>query len=127
MGIRRLMYHFRTQYRVWVSRPIIHETLKVIDAEGLEMRRARKLKRRIFHSPGRDQVWSLDGHDKLKRWGFPIHGCCDVYSRFAIWLRVGFSNNDPRYILSYYLDALEAGVVRGSVNRTSLEFRRLIV
>jgi hypothetical protein len=107
MGIRRLMYHIRTHCRIWVNRHIVHEALKVVDPEGLEERRARRLQRRIFHCQGRDQVWSLDGHDKLKRWGFPIHGCCDVYSRYSIWLRVGVSNNDPRFILSYYLDALE--------------------
>lgn len=78
-----------------------------MDAEGLAERRSRKLRRRIFHSRGLNEVWSLDGHDKLEHWGFPIHGCCDVYSRFLLWLRVGTSNQDPRYILAYYLDAIE--------------------
>jgi len=49
----------------------------------------------------------LDGHDKLKRWGFPIHGCNDVYLRYLIWLRVDLSNRDPRFILSHYLSAIE--------------------
>jgi hypothetical protein len=107
MDIRRIMYLLRSHHHIWISRTMIHEDLRIVDAEGLEIRRARKLQRRIFHSAGPDQVWSLDGHDKLKRWGFAIHGCCDGYSRYAIWLRVGYSNNDPRYILSYYLDAIE--------------------
>jgi len=106
MGIRRLTYHLRGS-RIWVTRREVHESLKVVDAEGLQARKGRKLVRRIFHSRGRDEVWSLDGHDKLKRWGFLIHGCNDVYSRYLIWLRVGLSNNDPRFVLSHYLSAIE--------------------
>ncbi|SRR6266496_3916015 len=106
MGIRRLTYHLRGS-KIWVTRREVHESLKVVDAEGLQIRKCRKLVRRIFHSHGRDEVWSLDGHDKLKRWGFPIHGCNDVYSRYLIWLRVGLSNRDSRFVLSYYLAAIE--------------------
>ena len=106
MGIRRLTYHLRGS-RIWVTRKEVHESLKVVDAEGLQIRKRRKLVRRIFHSRGRDEVWSLDGHDKLKRWGFPIHGVNDVYLRYLIWLRVGLSNRDPRFVLSHYLAAIE--------------------
>ena len=107
MGIRRLTYHLRTHDHVWVSCDAVHESLKVVDAEGLKHRRKQKLSRRIFHSDGPNQVWSLDGHDKLSRWGFPIHGCIDGYSRYLLWLETGASNHDPRYILSWYLNAIE--------------------
>jgi hypothetical protein len=60
----------------------------------------------VFHSDGPDEVWSVDGHDKIKRWGFRIHGCVDVYSRYMVWLRVGKSATACD-VLSYYLDAIE--------------------
>jgi hypothetical protein len=107
MGIRRLTYHFRSYYRIYVSPRVIYGRLKLVDAEGLERRKGRKLRRRVFHCAGRNQVWSLDGHDKLERWGFPIHGCCDVYSRYLLWLRVGETNHNPRTILAYYLESIE--------------------
>jgi transposase InsO family protein len=107
MGIRRMTYHLRQDCRVFLSRQIVWDTLRLVDMDGLEARRRHRLQRRIFHADGPDQVWSVDGHDKLSRWGFPIHGCNDVYSRYLIWLRVGESNHDPRYILAYYLDAVE--------------------
>jgi transposase InsO family protein len=108
MGILRMMTHVRTHHHTWISRSDSYRALQDVDPEGLEARKAQRLQRRVFHADGPDQVWSIDGHDKLKRWGFAIHGAIDVYSRFLVWLAVGPSNNDPRYILAYYLDTLEA-------------------
>jgi len=107
MGVRRLTHHLRAHSHIWIGRDHVYESLKIVDAEGLQERRSRRLQRRIFHCAGPNEVWSVDGYDKLARWGFPIHGCCDVYSRYLLWLRVGVSNSDPRYILAYYLEAIE--------------------
>ena len=46
------------------------------------------------------------GYDKLKPYGFPIHGCICGYSRRIIWLEVVKSNNDPRITANLYLDAV---------------------
>jgi len=85
----------------------VWNSLAVVDAEGLEARRKGQLIRRTFASPGPNDTWSCDGYDKLERWGFPIHGCLDGFSRYLLWLRVGISNHDPRWILAYYLEAIE--------------------
>ena len=37
----------------------------------------------------------IDGKDKFKRFGFPIHGCIDGFSQKLMWLIVSTSNNDP--------------------------------
>src|SRR5271170_4392888 len=96
--------------------------------EGLLARRGHRLERRIFHVDGPDQVWSVDGHDKIARWGFPIHGCNDVYSCYLIWLRVRESNHDPRYILEYYLDRIkEIALNRGSENCNPLAVLTFLV
>ncbi|KAI2473359.1 hypothetical protein F4781DRAFT_442029 [Annulohypoxylon bovei var. microspora] len=39
---------------------------------------------------GPNQVWCVDGHDKLSRWGFHMYGAIDGYSRFMTWLHVGY-------------------------------------
>jgi hypothetical protein len=114
MGIRRTTHHLRYHCHVWASRQSINDSLKAIDPDGLGIRRARKLKRRIFNSDGPDEVWSLDGHDKLKHWGFFTHGCMDVYSRYLVWLRLGTSNHNPDYVLSYYLDGIKEIAASGS-------------
>jgi hypothetical protein len=35
------------------------------------------------------------GYDKLKPYGFPIHGAIDGYSRKILWLELSRSNNKP--------------------------------
>ena len=45
---------------------------------------------------GPNFMWHVDGYDKLKLFGFPIHGCIDGYSRKILWLNVSPTNNDPQ-------------------------------
>lgn len=51
-------------------------------------------------------IWHIDGYDKLKPFGFCIHGAIDGYSRKILWLEVGPSNNNPRVIARYFLDCV---------------------
>ena len=46
-------------------------------------------------------MWHIHGYDKLKPFGFPIHGAIDGFSRKILWLNICPSNNDP-YIISYF-------------------------
>lgn len=77
--------------------------MKEIDPDGVEERRSRRLKRRTFSSKGANASWHLDGYDKLKPYGFPIHGAVDGFSRRILWLEVTRSNNDPKVVAAFYL------------------------
>ena len=79
------------------------------DPEGVSRRRRRRLRRRKYFIPGPNYVWHIDGHDKLKPYGFCFHGCIDGFStsRIIIWLEVSSSNKKPELIARYYLDAVE--------------------
>jgi len=50
-------------------------------------------------------VWHVDGYDKLKPYGFCIHGSIDGYIRRILWLEVSQSNT-PIVIVMYYLEAI---------------------
>ena len=78
------------------------------DTDGSAQRRHRTFTRRSFHSPGPNYSWHVDGYDKLKPYGLAIHGCVDGYSRRVMWLRVGYTNNDPAVIGYYYTQCLSA-------------------
>lgn len=39
-----------------------------------------------FLTKGPNWKWSLDGYDKLREFGFYIHGCLDEYSRYSTML-----------------------------------------
>ena len=61
-------------------------------------------KRRIYEIDGPGDVFYMDGNDKLKWWGFAIHGCMDGFSRKILWLRVATTNSDPIAMANYYSD-----------------------
>lgn len=71
------------------------------------MRKQHKLKRRVYQNPGPNAVWHGDGYDKLKPYGFAIHGCIDGWSRKVLWLFLTRSNNSPDNIASYYLETVD--------------------
>lgn len=52
-------------------------------------------------------MWHIDGHDKLKPFGFSIHGCIDGFSRRLLWLEVASTNINAEVIAKYYLDAVK--------------------
>ncbi len=69
--------------------------MRELDPNGVETRKSHKLRRREYICPGPNEVWHANGYDKLKPFGFPIHGCIDGYSRKALWLYLTRSKNLP--------------------------------
>ena len=87
-GYRNMHHHLRTKFHAIVPRDTVMNLLKEIDPVGTAERKSHRLKRRQFVSPGPNHSWHIDGYDKLKPYGFPIHGCVDGFSRRIIWLKV---------------------------------------
>ena len=113
-GIKRyrsIWHKLRISYGISVKRDDVMHIVKEIDPVQSENRKARKLKRRIYCSLGPNAVWHADGYDKLKRYGFPIHGCVDGFSRRVLWLKVCRSNTDPIIPAHFYISAVEGDQV----------------
>ena len=66
---------------VTTSREMVRLIMKTLDPEGVKLRKAHWLKRRKFISPGPNYTWHINGYDKLKPYGFPIHAAIDGHSR----------------------------------------------
>ena len=81
--------------------------LKDLDPEGTDSRRRHRLRRRIYRNPGPNCAWHINGHDKLKPFGFAIHGAIDGYNRKILWLRILRSNNSSSIIGNIYLDCVK--------------------
>ncbi|KAK2554102.1 hypothetical protein P5673_024448 [Acropora cervicornis] len=59
-----------------------------------------------YKTEGPNHLWHIDEYDKLKPFGFCIHGGIDGYSRRIMWLEVGPSNNDPFIVAQYCIDCV---------------------
>ena len=53
------------------------DILRTVDPEGVSARRSHRLSRREYHSKGPNFLLHIDGYDKLKPFGFAIHGAID--------------------------------------------------
>ena len=104
----RSIWHTLQMNGMRVPRLVVEMLLRELDPEGVSERRRHRLRRRIYYNPGPNFAWHCDGYDKLKPFGFPIHGCIDGWSRKIIWLYVTRSNNLPSSIAKYYLEAVMA-------------------
>ena len=90
-----------------LPRSIVQAILKDVDPRGTALRRRHILHRREYSSPGPNFAWHIDGYDKLKPWGFPIHGSIDGYSRKVLWLNLTRSNKSPDNIATMYLKTVK--------------------
>ena len=67
---------------------IVRLCLKTIGLDGVKRTKAHKLKRPVYVSQGTNFMCHIDGYDKLKPFGFPIHGTIDGFSRKTLWLNM---------------------------------------
>jgi len=106
VGYRRMWTALKKKSLI-VRREDVRISLSFLDPEGVERRRKHRLRRRKYRNPGPNKVWHIDGHDKLKPYGFSVHGCIDGFSRRIIWLDVSSSNKRPELVARHYLDAIK--------------------
>ena len=99
----RMMHQKLRQKKLVVDRETVRIAMRSLDPEGVTATRHR-LYRRVYNARGPDYVWHIDGYDKIKPYGFAIHGAIDGYSRKILWFEVLASNNNPKMIGTLYLN-----------------------
>lgn len=104
LGYRTILKRLITDCGLVIQRDKVMELMRVIDPDGVERRKQKRLLRRQYAAPGPNFVWHIDGYDKLKPFGFAIHGAIDGFSRRIMWLEVGPSNNSPKIVSRYFLE-----------------------
>ena len=90
-----------------LKRITVMKILRELDPEGVESRKRKRLRPRKYHAKGPNFVCHIDGYDKLKSYGFCVHGAIDGFSRRLTWLEAGPTNNNPEVITKFYLDAIK--------------------
>ena len=108
MEYRTMHQKLRSVYNLQVDQETVRLCLKTLDPEGVEERSKRRLRRRVYISKRPNYQWHIDGYDKLRPFGFFIHGCIEGFSRKILWLEVAESNHDPKLIANYFVNSITA-------------------
>lgn len=87
-----------------VSRPLIANLLHTVEGDAVASRLRRGFRRRHFWAAGVNDVWPQDQHDKWGRFGLWLHAGIEAFSGEINWLKIWWSNKNPRLAAKFYLD-----------------------
>jgi len=94
----------RQRLQLLIPRDPLWQLYKQLYPEEVDLRR--RLTQRgkgRFLVPGPNYQWCIDGHDKLKHFGFEIYAAIDAYSRNIIWFYVGHTAATAISVTQQYL------------------------
>lgn len=92
-------------FGIKIQRCRIRESLSRVDPMGVLRRFRRILHRRQYSVAMPNSLWHIDGHHKLIRWRFVVHGGVDGFSRLPVYLQAS-SNNTAETVLQCFLNAV---------------------
>ena len=81
-----------------VSQGVVAQIMKDIDLVGVDTRRGRALRRRLYYDKSPNRAWHLDSYDTFKPFGSESKGCIDGDSRCILWLNILRSNKDSKEV-----------------------------
>lgn len=88
-----------------LPRPLIGEHLRAMEPEKVKQRLGRRFKRKRYYAAGVNDVWAQDQHDKWgPQYGLWLHTSLDPHPGWINWMKVWWTNSNPRLITKYYLD-----------------------
>lgn len=106
MGARSIVNVLRQDYGdMRVPEQVVAEYLKLHEPEAVQARIQRRWKRKRFWSAGVNDVIAVDQHDKWQRFGLFFHIGVEPFAGRIVWLKVWWTNRNPRLIASYYIEA----------------------
>jgi hypothetical protein len=107
-GIRWMITHFRRRLGHHARYADVAASLREFDPVGVASRTPglRKIARQEnYITAGPNEIWSLDGHDKLFPFGFGVYAGIDAFSRKILWIYVGTAHKASICVVWQYLQA----------------------
>ncbi|KAJ7075212.1 hypothetical protein B0H15DRAFT_792147, partial [Mycena belliarum] len=108
MGARAMVATLRQQYNFKVSERFLGRFLKDIEPEEVHRRLGKHFKRKRFWAAGVMDIIAFDQHDKWGRFGLWFHLGMDPFPGRIMWLKVWWTNRNPKLVTSYYIKATRA-------------------
>ncbi|KAI9056312.1 hypothetical protein FKP32DRAFT_1615863 [Trametes sanguinea] len=108
-GMRDMKSVLHHEHGIEVSEKTVLSYMKLAHPEEVQSRLRHRggMVRKRFWAVGVNDIWSFDQHDKWKRFALYMHMCCEPVSGMVLWLKIWWTNRNPRLINSYYCDAVK--------------------
>lgn len=90
---------------VRIPRQVLRESIHRVDHANVVARRHSVVRRRVYAVPHPNYIWHIDGHHKLIRWRFVIHGAVDGFSRTITYLQCANNNRAPT-VLDFFREGV---------------------
>ena len=88
----------------YVTRSNLRASMHRVDPEGVEGRKSKPIKRRVYSVEGPHHLWHIDGNHKLIRFHIVIYAGMDGFSRALMF--IGASNNNrSETVLNLFTEA----------------------
>lgn len=110
-GYRKMCARIRKK-GIQVKRARVMPLLWELAPDGVEIRWKKRLHQWAYHTRGPNFIWHIDDQDKLKPFGFSVHGYINGFSRRLLWLEEGPTNKNPEGIAKFYLDVIRQLIIR---------------
>ncbi|KAG6907734.1 hypothetical protein DXG01_007592 [Tephrocybe rancida] len=112
-GAETIRKQLRIEGNVRISRHMISNTLQIMEPAAVRHRRAHRFHQKKFYAAGPNDVWVQDQHDKWgPRFGLWLHNNIDPFTGFNNWMKVWWTNSNPRLVGRFYIEAVrELGAV----------------
>ncbi|CAK5265855.1 unnamed protein product [Mycena citricolor] len=108
-GGREMVNLLKFEEKIHVSRPVLMEYFHIHEPMQVRERRRGHFRRKRFWAAGSNDLWAMDQHDKWKyKFGLALHTGIDPFIGVIHWMKVWWNNSNPRLILKYYLNVIEA-------------------
>ena len=103
-GERLIIGHLH-RIGIVLPRSRVRASIHRVDPLNVAIRRSITIRRRIYCVNGPNSLWHIDGHHKLIKWRFVVHGGIDGFSRTIVYLRCS-TNNLASTVMSSFTDAI---------------------
>ena len=99
-GERLLIGHLR-RLNIILPRSRVRASIHRVDPINTAIRRSLAIRRRVYYVSGPNSLWHIDGHHKLIKYRFVVHGGIDGYSRTVVYLHCSTNNTAPTVMASF--------------------------
>ncbi|KAK7036943.1 hypothetical protein R3P38DRAFT_3311626 [Favolaschia claudopus] len=105
MGARSMVQNMRLVYGVKVPEALLNRAFQLVEPDQVARRKRKRFRRKRFWAAGIMDILTFDQHDKWKRFGLWLHVGLDPLPGRLAWLKIWWTNRNPRLITSYYIEA----------------------